>query len=320
MILRRRTPTRADPLTAALLALALITPAAAQSAPPAAAPRTLHVTVVSEHGEHVRHLRPEAFAVSAGGRDARIVSFEDGDVPATVGILFDASGSMRSRGAADSRRRVTAALRSLFRSAESTDEFFLVAFNERPQLILRDTSDTAALTAAFDRLAAAKTAGQTALYDAMYLALNHASNGRHAKRVLVVFTDGQDNRSSYEFADVRSALREGDVIVYMVHFTYGYNTDLDMSGRAVAEELAGMSGGKAYFPGNEKELEDTMSRIAAELRSQYALGVVPAPASRKDNWHDIKVKLSARGRDEKGKAVKLYARTRKGFYWPERGN
>lgn len=308
-------------LFACMLTGALLASAAGQSAQPSAQPpraadaRTIYVTVFTEHGEYIRNLRPEAFAVSVGGRDAPIASFADADVPTTIGILFDASGSMLPRLGSDSRRKVMTAIQSLFWSAKNTDEFFLVAFNDKPQLLLRNTTDTGALTAAFDRLTAAKSFGQTALYDAMYLAINHASNSRHAKRVLVVFTDGIDNKSTFKFEDVKRALREGDVIVYMVSVPPVNDGSWEVVG-----ELTALSGGRAYFPSTDRELEESMRRIASELRSQYALGVAPAPAPRKDNWHGVKVKLSARGRDEKGKAVKLYTRTREGVYWPARGN
>ena len=323
---RQRNPARAVFPTAVILLTAAFLPAsfspaarvgsAQQNAGATAAepPRTLYVTVFTERGHYIGDLPPGAFGVYDGEREVPVVSSSHADVPVTLGIVFDASSSMRATRGVNSKEKVSQALQILLRAGKGADETFLVAFNDRPQLILRDTSDTAAVLSALDRLTAVKAVGQTALYDALYLALDHASNGRHQKRALVVLTDGFDTVSEFSRADVKRALREGDVAVYVVNFVFydGQRSSRDLQD---IEEFAELSGGKAFFPHNERELEYSMTRIAQELRNQYALGIVPPPSSRKDGWHEIKIKM-ARGRDEKGKAVKLFARTRKGFYGP----
>lgn len=286
---------------------------------PAEPPRTLYVSVYTDQGELAGGLAPAAFGVYDGEALVRVVSFERGDVPTTVGLLLDASSSMRMSGRPNLFASMRGGLQTLFWASKSADDFFLVAFNQKPQLLLRDTSDPAEVLAAFDRLTAARTRGQTAFYDALYLGLNHAANGRHARRVLVVVSDCRESGvSKFGPGEVKRAVREGDVILYVVRFDPNGFDDQNADS-LLMNELAAMSGGRVYRPLNEKELEDSLRRIAAELRTQYAITVAPAPSLRKDGWHEIKLKMAA-GRTPDGKLHKLHARTRKGFYWPARGN
>ena len=296
---------------------AQVTQASTAAPAPRPAPRpapahTLTVTVTDEKGRHLTGLSPESFTLLDGGRPREIVSFAGGDVPATVGVLLDASGSMLG---GNRSARVREALLRLLRERGGEDEFFLIAFNQSPQLLLGRTSDAGAVLAALDRYAAAEPKGQTALYDALYLALNQAERGRHRKRAVLLVTDGQDNMSRYKFEEVRRMLRESDVIVYAVGIVSPYDDSaLDYGGRAVLEELAGLSGGRAYFPSTVKELEAAMEHLAAELRSQYMIGFVPAAdAAKKDGWHGVRLKLGEL-RDARGKKIKAVLRARAGFY------
>jgi Ca-activated chloride channel homolog len=295
-------------VAASAFALLLLLPARAPAQ--AASPRALTVTVTDRQGGLITGLPREAFIVLDGGRPSEILSFASGDMPATVGVLLDASASF------DTTRRVyvRAALARLLKGSHPTDEFFLIAFNRSPQLIQGMTDDPAQVLAVLDRYAAVEPRGFTALYDALYLALNHAARGRHAKRAVLIITDGQDNVSHYKFEELRRQLRESDVTVYAVGLvSSGDDSSLGYGGRAILEDLAGMSGGRAFFPENERDLNAALDDLASELRNQYVIGFAPAEAGKSDGWHEVRVKLSGEVRAGSRK-VKAVARTRAGFY------
>ncbi|MFL6257241.1 MAG: VWA domain-containing protein [Pyrinomonadaceae bacterium] len=286
------------------------TRASAQAERPAP-PRALTVTVMDKKGGLVTGLARESFTVLDGGRPSEIVSFASGDSPATVGVLLDASASMSTKRLGFIRAAVTRFLKG----CHPSDEFFLMAFNQRPQMIQGMTDDPGAVLAALDRYAAIQPKGFTALYDALYLALNGAAHGRHSRRAVVLLTDGQDNVSSYKFKEVRQQLMESDVIVYAVGIVDPNedSSSLGYGGRAILEELTGLSGGRAFFPATEKELNAAFDDLARELRNQYVIGFAPAADGKQDGWHELRVKLGE-VRDGSGKKVKAVARTRSGFY------
>jgi Ca-activated chloride channel family protein len=276
--------------------------------------KTITVTVSEEAGRFITGLKAGNFTVFDGDQQREITAFGEGDVPSTIGILVDASGSMFSKSYAATIRD---ALLVFLRKCNASDEYFLMAFNQSPQLLLERSSDPMAVMSAMDKFAAAaRMKGQTALYDALYLAVSHAGRGKHRKRAILLITDGQDNVSHYNFSELRRQVKESDVIIYTVSLAGANdNSELGYGGRAILEELAGVSGGKSYFPtrGQSGELYDSMERIAIELRAQYMIGFTPAPATRKDGWHEVRVKLTEL-HDERGKKLKVYLRGRPGFY------
>lgn len=317
MILRRRKQTRAATLTAALLSSALLLLAAPQLSARRQANEavyTLHVTVTDEKGNIIEGLGREAFTVFDGGRRLEIKSFSDADEPASVAVVLDASRSMQRRDTA----RVRNALLRFFRQCHAESEFSVGVFDDRQQLLVERSNDAASLLSALDRYAASKTKGLTAVYDALYLAMHHVGAGRHARRAVVLVTDGGDNSSRYTFRDVERAARESDVTLYAVALhEEGFAHDLTT--RSVLEELAEPTGGFVFPANDERQLNEALVSVAQTLRGRYALGVVPATTSRADGWREVRVKVS-KGRGPDGKLHKLTARTRKGFYWPTRTN
>lgn len=292
---------------AAAAALSLLLPAraAAQAAPA----RELTVTVTDKEGGLVTGLGREAFTVLDGGRPSEILSFASGDMPATVGVLLDASGSMGTA----RREFVRGAMARFLKGSHPSAEFFLIAFNQRPQLIQGMTDDPAAVLAALGRYAAVEPRGFTAVFDAVYLGLNQAARGRHQKRALVLVTDGQDNASVYRFRELQRQLRESDVTVYAVAIVSpGEDSSLGYGGRAILEELAEMSGGRVFFPESERDLNAAFEDLARELRNQYVIGFAPAAKAKKDGWHEVRVRVGEVRAG--GKKVKAVARAREGFY------
>lgn len=307
----------ADPRRAALLLLpalflvaALARPAAPQSPAPAPRPHTLTVTVTDKNGNPVAGLKPEDFGVFEGKLRLPLVSFSGGDEPASIGILLDASGSVMS--APRGMQEVHDALSRLVATANPSNEYFVLAFNQKPQMLVEPTTDRAAVTGALGRIFESRRRGMTALYDAVYLAVDKVAYGRHPKRVLLLVSDGQDSVSQYTFREARRALIESDATLYAVNVPTG-EAVLDYTGRAILEEMASVTGGRFFAPFTEKELKGVFETLANELRYQYRLGFVPAPVKRKDGWHELKIKV-ADLIGPKNKKVGLVARSRPGFY------
>lgn len=311
-------PAPPRPILFLLCCLAAAAPGPRAQTPADAAPaRTITVTVTDPKGNFIRGLRKQDFVVLDGKRPQELVSLSEGDGPATVGILLDASGSLhrlwKAEGGKAGGGAVREALSHFLAGSHPESEYFVIAFNQRPQLLVEGTGDPRAVVAAVERLGEAGPKGQTALYDALYLALDRSARGRHRKRALVMLTDGQDNMSRYSFPEVRRAVAESDTLVYAFGLTDEREPTLGYAGRAILWELAAQSGGGASFPDSGRELVRAAAYLAAELRNQYTLGFAPAPPEKDDGWHELKVKLNEL-RDEKGKKVKLVLRTRRGFY------
>lgn len=306
-----------------LCACAALAAAAPQHPGPPAAPRPLIVTVTDERGFLVDDLTAGAFEVSDGGLPAPVVSFEARDVPVSVHILVDASSSMGGeRNTAGSAPGMRNALLRFLRGSHESGEFSLVAFNQRPQLLLDRSTDPAAVLSALDRFGSARPKGQTALFDALYLALARAASDRYPKRAILLITDGEDNSSTYTYKDVRRALGQSDVLVYIVGVVESAS-DFFIDGpgqtrRLILRELAELSGGRVVFVAGLDDMYEVMESIALELRYQYTLGIAAPPPAGSDGWHEIKVKLNE-VRDARGRKLKMRARARKGFYEAARG-
>jgi Ca-activated chloride channel family protein len=214
-----------------------------------------------------------------------IAHFSDEDAPVSLGIVYDVSGSMK--------QRITRSLRALKRFVETShddDDVFLMAFNDRPMLVQDFTTSADQL---IGRLAFVLPKKSTALYDAVYLAVEKVRQGRHSKKALLVISDGQDNNSRYSYKELRNRVKESDVLIYVIGITDPYNDSLAGFGRGLLEEIARATGGRTFFPNgyNELELMEVCSRIALELRHQYSIGFYPSDASNRAKWHKVKIKV-----------------------------
>ncbi len=263
---------------------------------------TVTVTVTDTYGRFVSGLDRSAFSVTDDKLPQEITFFSDEDAPVSLGIIFDVSGSMSG----DKINRAREALARFVETSHERDEYFLVGFNDRAQLLLDRTRNSDAL---LSKLTFVQTKGQTALYDACYLGVEKVVRGAHRKRALIIISDGQDNNSRYTFTEVRRLLKESDVIIYSVGILdQGANSD-SMMGEGILTELSGVSGGK-YFPvQTNAEMNDIFERIALELRHQYSLSYRPSNFTANGKWHRIKVKVAPpRG------LPRLYVRSREGYY------
>ncbi len=265
---------------------------------------TLTVTVTDTYGRYVSGLSKNAFNIFDEKQPQDITYFSDDDAPVSVGIIFDVSGSMSG----DKIKRAREALSKFIQTSHDSDEYFLIAFNSRAQLLLDKNRDG---NAVLNKLTFVETKGQTALYDAVYLGVEKVQRGTHPKRALVVISDGQDNSSRYTFNNLRRLLKESDVTVYGVGILSGSDagSSLGMEGQGILDELSGVSGGKAFFPRSGAEMDDIFEQIALELRHQYSIGYKPNNFTGDGKWHKIKVKVNPpRG------LPRLSVRSKEGYY------
>jgi len=265
---------------------------------------TFTVTVTDTYGRYVSGLGKNAFTVMDDKKPQEITFFSDDDSPVSVGVIFDVSGSMGG----DKIRRARDALSKFIQTSHDSDEYFLIAFNSRAQLLLDKTRDG---NAVLDKLSFVQTKNNTALYDACYLGVEKVQRGAHPKRALLLISDGQDNNSRYTFNELRRLLKESDVTLYGIGILSGSDagSSLGMEGQGILDELASVSGGKAFFPRSAPEMDDIFEQIALELRHQYSIGYKPKDFSNDGRWHRIKVKVTPpRG------LPKLFVRSKDGYY------
>ena len=264
---------------------------------------TLTVTVTDTYGRFVTGLGKNAFTIFDDKTQQEISFFSDEDAPVSLGIVFDVSGSMGG----DKITRAREALSKFVDTSHSRDEYFLIGFNSRAQLLLNPTRDSDAL---MQKLTFVQTRGQTALYDATYLGVERVTRGAHKKRAVLLISDGQDNSSRYTFNELKRMLKESDVIIYAIGIVSPNDeSSLGYGGRAILEELAGVSGGKAFFPSTGAEMNDTFERIALELRTQYSIGYRPSAFANDGKWHKLKIRVQPpRG------FPRLFVRGREGYF------
>ncbi len=265
---------------------------------------TLTVTVTDTYGRYVSGLNKNAFTVLDDKLPQEISHFSDDDAPVSVGVIFDVSGSMSG----DKIKRARDALSNFIQTSHNSDEYFLIAFNSRAQLLLDKTRNGDAV---LDKLTFVQTKNNTALYDACYLGVEKVQRGTHPKRALLLISDGQDNNSRYTFNEVRRLLKESDVVLYAIGILSGSDagSSLGMEGQGTLDELANVSGGKAFFPRSPAEMDDIFEQIALELRHQYSIGYKPNNFVNDGKWHKVKVRVSPpRG------LPRLFVRSKEGYY------
>jgi Ca-activated chloride channel homolog len=246
---------------------------------------SLPVTVTDAYNRLVTGLDRQHFEVFEDKVKQEISFFSDDDAPVNLGIVFDVSGSMKGK-----LDRARDALKAFIQTSHGDDDFFLVGFNQRANL-LAEFTDGESLT---NKLTLVDPKGQTALYDAAYLGIEKVKQGRHIRNAMLLISDGQDNSSRYTYGELRKLLKEAGVQIYcigIVEIGGSAGGTLDMQGQAILEEIAQTTGGKAFFPRSAAELEDATTRIALELRHQYSIGYNPTNVKRDGQWHKIRVNV-----------------------------
>ena len=265
---------------------------------------TLTLTVTDLYGRYVSGLTKNAFTIYDNNQVQDITFFSDSDAPVSLGVLFDVSGSMSGEKIQKARN----ALKRFIASSHPSDEYFLIAFNSRAQLLLDRTRDGDAV---LEKLTLVQPRQNTALYDAVYLGIERVTRGAHQKKALLIISDGQDNASRYNFGEVRRLMKESDVVTYAVGIIDAgdVGSSIGMQGQAFLDELTSVTGGKSFYPSSNVEMDEIFERIALELRHQYSIGYTPSDFQPDGKWRKVKVKLKPpRG------LPRLSVRGREGYY------
>jgi len=267
----------------------------------------VNVTVTDPYNRLVTGLEPDNFRVFENNVEQEIQYFSSEDVPISIGVIFDLSGSM-----ANKVGKAKEAALQFFKTANPQDEFFLVSFNDRAEVMSAFTSDVEDLQS---HILSASAKGRTALLDAIFLGLSEMRTARNGKRALLIMSDGGDNNSRYNEKDIKKLVREADTQLYSVGvfdaFEYRSRTPEELNGPSLLNEVTELTGGRAFAVENVNELPDITAKIGAELRNQYILGYRPSNKSHDARWRKIKVKLRA----PKGlPPLSVYAKT--GYYAP----
>ncbi len=288
-----------------------------RAAPPLAGPNVnlridknlvlVPVTVSDSANRLVTGLDKDNFRIFDDKIEQIITQFAMDDEPLAVGLVFDVSGSMGSK-----LRRSRQAAAEFLRAANPEDEFFLVTFNDRPKLAVPLTSDGSEIQ---NRLAFTSSKGSTALMDAIYLALSEVKRSNKARKALLVISDGGDNSSRYTEGELKSLVKESDVLIYGIGIFEPYGSRAhspeELAGPSLLSEIAEQTGGREFAVDDVREIPDVAAKIGLELRNRYIIGFSPANQQRDGRYHQVRVQLVApRG------LPKLHAHWRLGYYAP----
>ena len=265
----------------------------------------VNVTVTDPYNRLVTGLDQENFRVFEDNIEQEVMHFSSEDVPISIGVIFDVSGSM-----ANKINKSREAAVQFFKTANPQDEFFLVSFNERAELTSVFTNSVEDLQS---RMAFMAAKGRTALLDAIYLGLSQLRGAHNAKRALLIISDGGDNHSRYSESDIKRLVKESDSQLYAIGIFdplgYRNRSPEELNGPSLLSEITDMTGGRVFAVENLNDLPDIAAKIGMELRNQYVLGYRPSNKSHDARWRKIKIKL----RPPKGlPPLNIFART--GYY------
>jgi Ca-activated chloride channel homolog len=266
------------------------------------------VTVTDRRSNYLTDLTPEEIEIFEDGARQTIEYFARGDAPDAgpeihIGLLFDTSGSM----GADINLSRSAAVRFL-NTLPDAEDITLVDFDTEVRVAKYGQEDFPRLV---ERIRARKPGGFTAMYDALGVYLDGASalNGR---KILVIFTDGGDTTSAIRFADVMTLIRASDVTVYSVGFLENQPGTVRAEQRTRLTQIAGESGGDAFFPLDMKQIDQAYETILSQIRAQYSLGYVSTNTRTDGAWRKVEIKV------KRPNAKDLKIQSRKGYFAPYR--
>jgi Ca-activated chloride channel homolog len=272
----------------------------------------LHATVLDKNGHHVEGLQKDNFQVYEDGAPQKLAVFSHTDVPVTIGILIDDSGSMFIV-----RPSVNAAAWSFVQTSNPADQVFVVTFNQAYDFDLPGlfATDMGQLRTALNHHIESR--GGTALYDAVYASIEHLHFGSHDnKKALLVITDGNDNSSAHTLSQLVQYEEQSDAQVYIVGLLAGggYLPGEDYE-VGIMKKMADVTGGKAFFPMSLAQVKEICDHVAHLIRDQYTLGYYPTNVARDGSFRRLKVVALAPDTDEP-----LIVKTRSGYYAPERNS
>jgi Ca-activated chloride channel homolog len=262
------------------------------------------VTITDPMNRLVTGLEKENFQLFEGNSAQEIRTFSSEDAPVSLGVIFDSSGSMSSK-----MDRAKDAVIEFFKTANPQDEFFMITFSDEPEEVSDFTSSVDEIQ---NKLVFAVPRKRTALLDAIYMGVSKMRQAKYPKKALLIISDGGDNHSRYTENEIRSVVKEADVMIYAIGIYDRYASAMEERlGPQLLSDITELSGGRAFTIDNPNDLADVATKIGIELRNQYVLGYRPNKVVRDGKWRKIKVKLLP----PKGlPPLRVYART--GYYAP----
>ncbi len=262
------------------------------------------VTITDPMNRLVTGLDKENFEVFEGKEAQDIRTFSSEDAPVSLGVIFDMSGSMSSK-----IERAREAVIEFFKTANPQDEFFMITFADKPEEVSDFTSSIEDIQG---KLVYTVPKGRTALLDAIYLGISKMRQAKYTKKALLIISDGGDNHSRYTEGEIKSMVKEADVLIYAIGiYDHYFPTEEERLGPALLSEITELTGGRSFTIDNPNDLADVATKIGIELRNQYVLGYRPKNGSKDGKWRKIKVKLNP----PKGlPPLRVYAKT--GYYAP----
>jgi len=259
----------------------------------------LHASVVDKNGKLVTNIPQSAFKIFEDGVEQPLRLFRREDVPVSMGIIVDNSGSMTSK-----RSRVAAAALELVKQSNPDDEVFIVNFNDDTHFDQPLTNDVKKMEAALARMEAR---GGTAMRDALSKSINYVKkNGKKDKKVLVVITDGNDNSSDITLEQVLRQAQNSEVLIYAIGLLNEEEAREARSAKKALKTLVDASGGMDYYPKSTSDVQEITPRVAHEIRNQYILGYTSSNQVMDGSFRQIKVTVTGFGRPT--------VRTRNGYY------
>jgi len=262
------------------------------------------VTITDPLNRLVTGLDRENFNLFEGKDQQEIKTFSSEDAPVSIGVIFDMSGSMGSK-----IDRAREAVIEFFKTANPQDEFFMITFADKPEEIADFTNSVDDIQG---RLVYTVPKGRTALLDAIYLGVSKMRQAKYPKKALLIISDGGDNHSRYTEGEIRSMVKEADILIYAIGiYDHYFPTEEERLGPALLSDVTELTGGRAFTIDNPNDLADVSTKIGIELRNQYVIGYRPKNPARDGKWRKIKVKLLP----PKGlPPLRVYAKT--GYYAP----
>ncbi len=269
-----------------------------------------HTTVVDKNGHLVTDLPESAFSIAENDAVQVIKAFKREDVPVSLGLIIDNSGSMREK-----RAKVAAAALGLVKASNQDDEVFVVNFNDDAYLDLPHGKDfTNDITEMEEALSHLDARGGTAMRDAIRMSIDHVKQkGHRDKKVLVVVTDGNDNSSVISLENLVKASQQSEVLIYAVGLLSEEDRREAVRAKRALEELATATGGETFFPKDLSEVDRIAADVARDIRSQYTIEYSPSNTAMDGSYRRIRVAVNAPGH--------LSVRTRSGYYaTPDQGS
>ena len=259
----------------------------------------LHVLVTNGRGELVTNLDRGAFSVYEDGRRQSIALFRRDDVPASLGLIIDNSGSMRSV-----RASVEAAALAFVRASNPLDEVFVLNFADQPRIDVPFTNDVHVLEAGISRV---DSIGGTAMRDAIVIAERYLRDrATRDRRALLVITDGNDNASTVSRAQLRKVIEQSGSVIYAVRLVGQSPSEEDRSGDGELDHVTALAGGDVHYVASMSDVDSAVLEIAHQIRNEYTIAYTPANQALDGSYRAVRVKVTRPGG--------LNARTRPG-YW-----